>query len=197
MSTVQRYADVLQWKSFGGLGTTRERANGIIETGVVLGVKQGRGASHGHAHNGALVGSLEGLLQRTRQFLGQEGLPFLLAAQVCILLLPVGVVGELAGHRDDHVDVLIHVEVNNIGLHHPVGFAFAAVRAIKKINGGTRLGIIFRGDHKQWHIAIHGRRVRPHFLHTIRVFSNLFTPHGDWVDVTRAHRHRGLWGISC
>ena len=163
----------------------------------MLGVEQGRCTGHGHAYNGALVRSLQGLLQWTGQFLGQEGLPGLLAAQVCILLLPVGVVGELTCHGNDHVDILIHVEINNIGLHHPVSATFTAVRAIKKVDGGTRLGIIFRGDHKQWHIAIHGRRVRPHFLHTIRVFSNLFTPHGDWVDVTRAHRHRGLWGISC
>ena len=186
----------MQRKTLGGLSTAGEGTSSIVEAGVVLGVEQGGGGGHGHASDSALVGSLQGLLQRTGQFLGQEGLPGLLAAQVCILLLPVGVVGELTCHGNDHVDVLIHVEINNIGLHHPVSATFTAVATIKKVDGGTRLGVVLRGDHEQRHVAVHGRGICPHFLHTVGMFCNLFAPHRSRVNIALTHRHRGLGGAS-
>ena len=67
---VQRHADVMQRKTLGGLSTAGEGTSSIVEAGVVLSVEQGGGGGHGHASDSALVGSLEGLLQRTGQFLG-------------------------------------------------------------------------------------------------------------------------------
>ena len=69
---------------------------------------------------------------------------------------PVGVVRKLAGHGDDHVDILFLVEINNVCLDYPVGIAFATVGTIEKIENWS-IGVSCLDDDK-WDLSvIHGR----------------------------------------
>ena len=109
------------------------------------------------------------VFQCARQLLGEEGFPLLRALEIAAIRggYPVGVVGEGAGLRDDHVDVLGRVEVHHVlhalglrvdvvvgGGGQPVHALLGTAGAVEQVQGGALLiKVAVRGDDRQRNLA--------------------------------------------
>ena len=122
-------ADRLGHTHRGGVQVPGERTHELEHVRVALREVDGGGATHGQTEDGALTVGAVTVLQNRRKFLGHEGFPLVVLAVVW--LLPVRVEGGFATHRQDHVDVLVSVELLDVGVDGPTAFRIQRTQAVQ------------------------------------------------------------------
>ena len=149
----------------GGVQVAGEGADELEQVRVALSQVDRGGAAHGQAHHGAGAIGAELVVQHRDELLGQERLPLVVLAVV--LPLPVGVEGGLAADREDDVDVLVGVELLDVGFDGPAVFVVTRAQAVERphlgeLRGRVGVPVARQQDLHLDRVVRHGRGVDKH-----------------------------------
>ena len=123
-----RGEDRLRHARRGGVQVAGEGADELEHVRVALREVHRGGAAHGQAEDGAFLAGAETVVEDGDQLLHEERLPLVVLAVV--RLLPVRVEGGLAADGEDHVDVLVGVELLDVGLDGPAAVVLTGAEAV-------------------------------------------------------------------
>ena len=147
----------------GGVEVAGERADELEQLGVAVRQVDRGGATHRDTGDRPLLGGPPTFTQDSRELLGEEGLPLVGLAGLR-LFLPVGVEGGVAADGHNDVDVLVGVELLDVGHQRPTGLAVLGAQAVHRPDGrevpvGLVVPVAGQQDLDEDRLLRHGRGV--------------------------------------